>query len=125
MGRSIEKRARYRGDGSVSESANSGGASRTRLATAALLIVIGLGLFVGGGWLAALGGTIYYVIAGALVFAAGVLVWRASPWGERLYAVMLLGTLVWSVYEAGGNPWALMARLLAPAVLGLWFATPW
>jgi membrane-bound PQQ-dependent dehydrogenase (glucose/quinate/shikimate family) len=91
----------------------------------ALLILIGAVLLGGGGYLASLGGSLYYLITGAAVIASGVLYWRGSRSGEQLYALMLIGTLIWACVEAGSDPWALNARLFAPAVLGLLLALPW
>ena len=39
--------------------------------------------------------------------------------------MFLLATLCWAVWEAGADGWALAPRLIAPAVLGLIFGTPW
>jgi quinoprotein glucose dehydrogenase len=91
---------------------------------AALLGMIGAALLAGGLWLAGLGGSAYYAVAGMLVVAAAVMHWRGGVWGDRLYALMLAGTLVWALAEAGLAPWALVARLFAPAVLGLAFLIP-
>src|SRR5688572_21237829 len=38
---------------------------------------------------------------------------------------MLAATLLWSLYEAGVDLWALAPRLLALLVIGAWFLTPW
>jgi quinoprotein glucose dehydrogenase len=92
---------------------------------AVLLILIGLVLAGGGAYLVALGGSPYYVLCGLAVCAAGVLLWRGDGRGAKLYAAMLVATLVWSLWEVGFDGWALAARLLAPAVLGLWLLTPW
>ena len=37
---------------------------------------------------------------------------------------MLLGTIVWSLWEVGFDAWSLMPGLAAPLVIGLWFVTP-
>lgn len=90
-----------------------------------VLLLLGAVLLVGGGYLLSLGGSPYYLVAGAMVAVSGMLYWRASRWGERLYALMLAGSFAWALVEAGINPWAMGARLFAPAVLGLWLAMPW
>jgi quinoprotein glucose dehydrogenase len=94
-------------------------------ATGGLLAIIGLILLVGGAWLLALGGSAYYALAGAAVLASGALYILRNRWADAVYAAMLVGTWLWSWWEASDNPWALMARLLAPAILGLWLALPW
>ncbi|RYD92866.1 MAG: membrane-bound PQQ-dependent dehydrogenase, glucose/quinate/shikimate family, partial [Sphingomonadales bacterium] len=90
-----------------------------------VLILIGAVFLAGGGYLATLGGSPYYLIVGLTLVASGVLYWRGRRWGERLYALLLAGTLIWAWIESGANPWALEVRLLAPAVLGLVLALPW
>src|SRR5690348_13351973 len=88
---------------------------------AALLAVISVALLAGGAELIKLGGSPYYLVAGLLVGAAAAMQWRRSLWADRLYAVMLVGSLAWALFEAGLAPWALAPRLLGPAVLGLAF----
>jgi quinoprotein glucose dehydrogenase len=91
----------------------------------AILILLGLVFLIGGGYLVTLGGSLYYAITGVALIASGLLYWRGRRWGERLYGLLLLGTLGWACVEAGANPWALEARLFAPAVLGFVLALPW
>ncbi len=92
---------------------------------AILLILIGLVLIAGGGYLATLGGSLYYVLCGIAVAASGVLLLRGSVRGAQLYGLMLVGTLIWSIWEVGFSGWDLAPRLIAPAVLGLWLLMPW
>lgn len=84
-----------------------------------LVALIGLALVGGGGWLAVLGGSAYYVLAGAGVLATGVLLVRREPVAGLVYAAVLLVTLAWGVWEAGLEFWPLLPRLFAPAILGL------
>lgn len=88
---------------------------------ALLLGAIGLYLAIMGGQLALLGGSLYYAGAGLLTIAAGLLVWRGDRRGAWLYGALLAATLAWSLWEVGTDPWQLVARLVAPAVLGLPF----
>ena len=46
------------------------------LVTAVVLVLIGLYLGIGGGWLIALGGSWYYLIAGLAFLATAWLIWR-------------------------------------------------
>jgi quinoprotein glucose dehydrogenase len=94
-------------------------------AYAALLVAIGLFLTLAGGWLLSLDGSPYYLPCGLLVLASGILLWRRRASGELLFGVMLLGTIVWAIWESGFSGWALMPRLLAPAMLGLVLLIPW
>jgi quinoprotein glucose dehydrogenase len=98
---------------------------RPRRIYAALLFLIGAALAIGGIRLAALGGSLYYVLAGTLVVASAILLWRGRRLGAWLYVAMLVGTLVWALWEVGLDGWALMPRLLMWIVLGLWLLTPW
>jgi membrane-bound PQQ-dependent dehydrogenase (glucose/quinate/shikimate family) len=83
-----------------------------------ILAGVGLILLVGGGALALEGGSLYYLAAGLLVLAAAVTLARRKGSAIKLYATLLLGTLVWSLWEVGRDGWALAPRLLGPAVLG-------
>lgn len=90
-----------------------------------ILILIGGWLVWQGGVLLSLGGSPYYLPAGLATLASGVLVALGRRHGAQLYAAMLAATAAWAIWEAGFDGWALAARLIAPAVLGLWFLLPW
>ena len=92
---------------------------------AALLAVIGFVLIVGGGRLLTLGGSLYYLVAGVAWVLSAALLWRGRRLGSLVYGGMLLGTIVWSLWEVGFDAWALLPRLVTPLVIGLWFVTPW
>lgn len=88
--------------------------------------IYGFALFAGGVLLAINGGSLYYLIAGAVSIAAAVFTWRRQLLGAWFYGTMLVGTLAWSIAEVGADTWGLIARLVAPAVLGLPFlVTAW
>ena len=86
---------------------------------AILLGLIGLYLFGMGGHLVLVGGSPYYVLAGMMTIAAGVLVGLGNGRGGLIYALMLAATVPWALWEVGLDPWPLVARLVAPTVLGL------
>ncbi|MGD2133540.1 MAG: hypothetical protein PVI23_12165, partial [Maricaulaceae bacterium] len=92
---------------------------------AAFLLAMGGAMLVGGVWLVTLGGSFYYAVGGAVLVAVAALLVRGGAWGPRLYALFLAGTIVWSLIEAGLDSWALMPRLVAFIVIGLWMAAPW
>ncbi|MBE7211696.1 MAG: membrane-bound PQQ-dependent dehydrogenase, glucose/quinate/shikimate family, partial [Gluconacetobacter diazotrophicus] len=95
------------------------------VATGSVVCLLGL-LFLGlGAWLAALGGNWYYVVAGAMMTASGILIARNRIGGVRLYGLLLAGTVIWALAEVGFDGWALIPRLVAPAVLGFWICLPW
>ena len=91
---------------------------------AALLLLIGIVLVGGGAYLLSLGGSPYYVLCGLALAASGLLLWRRRAEGAALYAAVLLATLAWALWEAGYDGWALMPRIVAPAVLGLVLLIP-
>lgn len=84
-----------------------------------LLAFIGLALVGMGAQLFWLGGSAYYVLAGVVVIISALLVWRGDRRAGVAYGLMMAGTILWAVWEAGLAPWPLVARLVAPAVLGL------
>lgn len=86
--------------------------------------LLGLGLLGLGAWLLLLGGSPYYAAAGLMLLAAGILIVLGRPAGIWLYAALLVGTVLWSLYEVGLDGWALIPRLVAPAVLGIWLFSP-
>jgi glucose dehydrogenase len=91
---------------------------------AVILVLIGLALAAGGVRLVTLGGSFYYALAGLAIVASGVLLWRRDRRGSLVYGLLLIATLLWSLYEVGTDLWALAPRLLALLVIGAWFLTP-
>jgi len=90
----------------------------------AWLLVVGMGaaglvLLAGGVQLVAAGGSVYYALAGAALAASAYGLARAKRWWLPLYGALLGATLIWALAEAGLDGWALVPRLVAPAVLGL------
>lgn len=92
---------------------------------AALLFLIGASIGAGGLWLATLGGSLYYAIAGIAIIASALLLWKGRRSGAWLYGAMLVGTLVWALSEVGFDLWGLLPRLALLTVLGAWLLTPW
>ena len=94
-------------------------------ALAILCLLIGLGLFVGGGWLISLGGSPYYACAGVGLLLTGILLWRGSSGALWAYAIVVLATLVWAVAEIGLDWWALVPRGDVIFILGALLLLPW
>ncbi|QLC26899.1 PQQ-binding-like beta-propeller repeat protein [Parasphingopyxis algicola] len=90
-----------------------------------LLLLIGLLLAVPGGFLVYLGGSPYYVLAGLATIAVAVLMMRRMPLAMAVYGGILALTIIWSLFEARLDFLALLPRIAAWLVLGLWFLTPW
>lgn len=89
----------------------------TALALGNLMIILGAVLAVGGAWLIALGGSLYYMPAGVGLVISGYLLARRRAEGAWLYLLLFLLTLVWAWWEVGADDWALVRRTLGPALL--------
>ena len=84
---------------------------------AALVVLMGLGLLLGGIYLATLGGSLYYVLAGLAYLLAGILLWRRQARGVWLLVLIAVSTIPWALWESGTFYWALFPRLLVPFAL--------
>jgi quinoprotein glucose dehydrogenase len=89
----------------------------TALLIGGLVAVIGFILLVGGIWLAALGGSAYYLVTGAAMIGAGFCLMRGRLLGGWIYCIIFFLTLIWALWEVGANGWALVPRVIAPLVL--------
>ena len=85
-----------------------------------LLLITGLGMALPGLYLAVLGGSLYYAVAGGLILLSAWLVLRRRQFGVTLFWLVFLGTVIWAVWEVGADGWALMPRLIYLAILALW-----
>lgn len=99
-------------------------ANFTRWVAAAILVIVGLTLAIGGGVLVANGGSAYYVVTGIAVILSGIGIVRRARYAAWLFGAMLVWTILWSLWEVGLDSWALMARLVGPAIVGLLFLLP-
>lgn len=99
--------------------------ARTARTIGGLMVLLGLILVAGGGWLAVLDGSWYYLVAGFAWTACGLLLLRGHPWALGLFGTYVGATLAWSLWEAGLDWWPLAARLDVPFLLGLLLLTPW
>ncbi|MDB5670498.1 MAG: Broad-specificity glycerol dehydrogenase [Alphaproteobacteria bacterium] len=68
--------------------------------TAAVLLALLGTLLVGGGtWLLLLGGSAYYLLAGLLVGASGIFLWRGRAAAAlAAYGLLFAGTLPWALW---------------------------
>ena len=92
--------------------------------TAALIAIIGLVLTGGGGWLLSLGGSPYYLVTGIAFLATAVLLFRRSAAALWLYALIVLGSLAWAIWEVGFDWWQLGPRGGVIVLVGLWLMLP-
>lgn len=86
------------------------------------LAAIGAYFLYAGVQLLSLGGSVYYVPAGVVLLATAVLLFRLDMRAAWLYAVFLVLTALWAVWEVGLAFWPLAARVGLFAVLGMLIA---
>ncbi len=84
---------------------------------AIVLAVIGIVLTIGGAWLAVLGGSIYYLIAGVALLASAWFLFNGRLLGGWIYIALFILSAVWGFAESRGNAWAMIPWLVAPLVL--------
>ncbi len=101
---------------------SSGSVLKTIVAVVA--VIFGLVLLIGGIYLAVLGGSWYYIIAGILFIATAVLLQKQKSNALVVYAVLMLGTVVWGLWEVGSDFFALAPRLDILGVFGLVLLIP-
>jgi quinoprotein glucose dehydrogenase len=90
-----------------------------------VIAAIGLWLTFFGGYLAVLGGSFYYVLAGLALLATAVLLYRRNSNALVIYAALLVLTIIWALWEVGLDFWQLAPRgdLLVP--IGILLLLPW
>lgn len=93
--------------------------------TAVLFLLVAIALGIGGAWLAALGGSWYYIIVAIGFLLTALFLFRRSAAALWIYALVILGSLAWAVYEVGFDWWQLGTRGGIIVLLGLWLLTPW
>ena len=94
--------------------------SRWPIWVAALgVLVFGLLFVAGGGYLATLGGSLYFLLAGLGMIVSSVLLFKQRLSGAWLFAAVMLASIVWALVDAGLVFWPLVSRLFALAVLSL------
>ncbi len=77
-------------------------------------------LLAGGAWLLAIGGSPYYVATGLVLLVVAWLIGRRHPAAFLLYALVLIGTAGWGLWESGPDFWALVPRSDVLVIFGLW-----
>ena len=89
---------------------------------AAVLLIFGLAMAVGGGYLAAVGGSWYYLLAGAGSIIAALLIFARRRSAVYWFALVFIGTLLWTIYESGLDYWGWVPRFDLMLLLGIVFA---
>lgn len=91
---------------------------------AVLLALFGLVLGAGGIMLAAIGGSLYYGVAGVLLLAGAWLCWTGRPSAVAVLSAAIAGTVGWAFWESGFDYWALLPRIWPFALIALWLIMP-
>jgi quinoprotein glucose dehydrogenase len=92
--------------------------------TVVVLSLMGAALVAGGAWLVALGGSLYYLIAGIALLVTGWLLAIRRAEAIWVYAALLLGTMIWAIWEVGLDFWSLAPRGDVLVPLGVWLLFP-
>ena len=87
-----------------------------------VVALIGLVLATGGAYLASLGGSWYYVLAGIGLVVSGVQLMRGRLSGAWWFAAVFVGTLAWTIWESGLTYWRWIPRLGLVVVLAFFVA---
>ncbi|MBC9880929.1 glucose/quinate/shikimate family membrane-bound PQQ-dependent dehydrogenase [Bradyrhizobium sp. INPA01-394B] len=98
--------------------------SRAVFITGVVYALIGLVLAGGGVWLAALGGSIFYVVLGFGILATAALLLARRHQALWLFAIVLVGTLGWAISEVQFDWWPLASRGDVVLPMALWLLTP-
>lgn len=93
--------------------------------TALVFLLIGAALGAGGVWLAVLGGSWYYILAALGFLITSYFLFRKRASALLVYAILVIGTLGWAIWEIGLDWWQLAPRGGVIMLLGLWLLTPW
>ncbi|QDY71586.1 glucose/quinate/shikimate family membrane-bound PQQ-dependent dehydrogenase [Qingshengfaniella alkalisoli] len=94
------------------------------LITAIIFALLGTVLGIGGVWLAALGGSWYYAVAGIVFLTCAWCTFQRDSRVFWIYSAYILGSLAWAIWEIGFDWWQLGARGGLIVLLGLWLCLP-
>jgi quinate dehydrogenase (quinone) len=89
------------------------------LVLAAVHLLTGLFLLIGGGILSIKGGSLYYILAGGGMLVSGCLIARRSLKGLWMYAAVFILTVIWGFAEAGLDYWQWVPRIGVPLVIAI------
>jgi quinate dehydrogenase (quinone) len=88
-------------------------------AAGVVFAVLGVVLVLGGGRLAMLGGSWFYLLAGVALAAAGVQLARRRAGALWIALALLAAALLWALWEVGLDFWQLVPRLITFLVVAL------
>src|SRR5690606_38046167 len=95
-----------------------------RIVLSIIVILLGLVLVAGGIWLAAVGGSWFYILLGILLVISGALLWARNSLGLGLYGLTVFVTLAWALWYVGLDWWASATRGCLILVLGVLLLLP-
>ncbi|QHI95814.1 membrane-bound PQQ-dependent dehydrogenase, glucose/quinate/shikimate family [Aristophania vespae] len=107
----------------MSSTSRKGGVWLTIIAL--IVAIIGLLLTIGGVWNVVVGGPFYYLIAGIGYLLTSALLFKRNPAGLALFALILLGTIIWAIFLVGFDFWSLLPWLDVALVVGIVLSLPW
>ncbi len=93
--------------------------------TAIIIALMGLALAGGGAYLLSLGGSAYYLLCGIGFLITAALLFARKLLALHLYAVIVVASLAWAIWEVGFDWWQLGPRGGVIILLGMWLLTPW
>ncbi|MFC0268136.1 membrane-bound PQQ-dependent dehydrogenase, glucose/quinate/shikimate family [Kushneria aurantia] len=84
-----------------------------------LVALSGIAIAGGGLYLVILGGSWYYLIAGVAMLIAAIQLMRGRMSGAWIFALVLIGTFLWTAWESGLNYWRWIPRLDLVLILAI------
>jgi quinoprotein glucose dehydrogenase len=90
-----------------------------------VIALLGVALAIGGIWLVTLGGSWYYIFAAVGFLITGGLLATRRRSALWVFALVVIGTLIWALWEVGLDWWQLAPRGLVIFLLGAWLLMPW
>lgn len=92
---------------------------------AIIMAIFAAPLLIGGAYLLSLGGSPYYLIAGFTMLITAWLLFKRHWGAYGLYAIFIIATIAWALWESGFYWWALAPRVGFPLIFGLLMLLPW
>jgi quinoprotein glucose dehydrogenase len=93
--------------------------------TAIIIALMGIALAGGGAYLLSLGGSVYYLLCGLGFLIVAALLFVRKLLALHVYAVIVVASLIWAIWEVGFDWWQLGPRGGVIILLGMWLLTPW
>ncbi|MEN2752490.1 membrane-bound PQQ-dependent dehydrogenase, glucose/quinate/shikimate family [Psychrobacter sp. FBL11] len=95
-----------------------------RVILAILILILGVALAIGGIWLISLGGSWGYVILAIPLIISAILLLRRQRSALVAYAIVIIISLIWALWEVGFDWWAMAPREGLIVLLGIIMLLP-